>query len=96
MPRTRSSELSPYIPGTPARRPPPPPELDAREKRIWTAITRSLPPDWFTASWPVLVELVRHIRLSDDLMTDVARARAVIDELRKTSEPSRSASACAC
>jgi hypothetical protein len=90
MPRIRQPtlSLSPFIPGRRQKRPAPPPELDEREVKIWTQITASLPADWFGASWPVLVELVRHIRLSDDLMTDVAQARAVIDELRKTSEPS--------
>jgi hypothetical protein len=88
MPRIRQPDPSPYIPGIRQKRPPPPAELDEREAKLWTAITRSLPADWFVASWPLLVELVRHIRIADDLMRDVARARAVIDELRKTSEPS--------
>jgi hypothetical protein len=88
MPRIRQPDtLSPFIPGTPARRPPPPAQLDVREKRTWTQITKSLPPDWFLASWPVLMELCRHIRLSEDLRRDIACARTAIDEFRRMPEP---------
>jgi hypothetical protein len=87
MPRIRQPDAGPTIPGTPARRPPPPPELDEREAVIWRKITARLPPNWFVASASLLVELCRHTRLSDDLMGDIARARAAIDELRKTQKP---------
>jgi hypothetical protein len=85
MPRIR--DVSPFIPGT-SKRPPPPPELDAREAKIWRQITGRLPADWFTAaSGPMFKELCRHVRLADDLSEDIALARAAIDELRKTPEP---------
>jgi hypothetical protein len=35
----------------------------------------------------MLKELVRHIRIADDLWVDLAQARAAIDELRKAPEP---------
>jgi hypothetical protein len=80
MPRT-----SPLIPGN-SKRPSPPPGLDARETKIWRQITKRLPVDWFAAE-PLLTELCRHIRISDDLMGDIAQARAAIDGLQKTSDP---------
>jgi hypothetical protein len=48
---------------------------------------RFLPRDWFGGSLPVLVQLVRHIKLSNDMAGDVARARAAIDEIQKMPEP---------
>jgi hypothetical protein len=87
MPRIRQSDAGPIIPGTKQKRPAPPPEFDEREAKTWTKITRSLPPDWFAGSQPLLTELCRHIRLSDDLIADAARARSVVDELRKTQAP---------
>jgi uncharacterized damage-inducible protein DinB len=59
-----------------------------RERRIWSAITARLPADWITAeAQPMLKELVRHIRIADELWVDLAQARAAIDELRKAPEP---------
>jgi hypothetical protein len=86
MPRTRQND-NPLIPGIPGRRPSPPAQLDAREKQIWTEISRRLPADWFTASAPLLMELCRHIHLADDLAGDIAPARAAIDEIQKMPEP---------
>jgi hypothetical protein len=76
------------VPGN-ERRPSPPAQLDARERAIWTKITARLPADWVTAeTQPMLVELCRHIRIADDLSADRALARAAIDAIRKTPEPS--------
>jgi hypothetical protein len=88
MPRQNQYTASgPLIPGT-ERRPSPPAQLDTRERRIWSAITARLPADWITAeAQPMLKELVRHIRIADDLWVDLAQARAAIDELRKAPEP---------
>jgi hypothetical protein len=87
MPRTRQNDAGPIIPGRKRKRPAPPPELTARERKIWTEITARLPADWFVASWPLLVELCRHSRLADELMDDIARARVALDALQKTQEP---------
>jgi hypothetical protein len=84
--RTRQPDV-PFVPGRKQKRPVPPPELDEREAKIWVKITESLPRDWFAASWPVLTELCRHVRLSDDLLQDITAARARVDELRNTQEP---------
>ena len=88
MPRiSAAAALSPIIPGT-TKRPSPPAHLDARERAIWSKITASLTADWFTASnAPMFTELCRHIRHADDLSTDLARARATIDGIRKQPEP---------
>jgi hypothetical protein len=87
MPRPNQYTSGPIIPGS-SKRPPPPAQLDTRERRIWSAITARLPADWVTAeSEPMLKELVRHIRIADDLWVDLAHARAAIDELRKMPEP---------
>jgi hypothetical protein len=87
MPRKNQYDAAgPIIPGN-ERRPSPPPQLDTRERRIWSAITARLPADWITAeSQPMLKELCRHIRIADDLWVDLAQARGTIDELRKTPE----------
>jgi hypothetical protein len=89
MPRQNQyTAVTPIIPGK-ERRPSPPAELDARERTIWTKITARLPADWFTAeAQPMLKELVRHLCIADDLAADLAQARAAIDEIRKTPEPS--------
>jgi hypothetical protein len=87
MPRTRPSEPGPIIPGSNGKRPPPPPQLNASERAIWREFTARLPPDWFTASAPLLKELCRHVRLADNLSEDITRARATIDELQKMPEP---------
>src|SRR2546421_267826 len=75
-----TTRLSPFIPGSKQKRPAPPPELNVREAKIWTKITRRLPADWFTASAPLLKELCRHSRLADNLSEDIARAQTAIDE----------------
>jgi hypothetical protein len=91
MPRKNQYASGPIIPGN-ERRPSPPAQLDTRERRIWSTITARLPADWVTAeSEPMLKELVRHIRIADDLWVDLAHARAAIDELRKMPEPSAEA-----
>jgi|GraSoiStandDraft_16_1057320.scaffolds.fasta_scaffold945055_1 hypothetical protein len=92
MPRQNQyTAVTPFIPGT-ERRPSPPAQLDARERKIWTDITRRLPAEWFTAeSQPMLKELVRHLRSADDLAGDLTLARAAIDAIRKTPEPSAEA-----
>jgi hypothetical protein len=83
MPRTSAAAASsPLIPG---KRRPAPPELDAREAKIWTEIARRLPDNWFTTdNAPLLKELCRHIRHADDLATDLALARAAVNEIRAT------------
>jgi hypothetical protein len=87
MPRRNQYASGPIIPGN-ERRPPPPAQLDARERAIWTKITARLTAEWFTAdNAPLLKELCRHIRHADDLSVDLALARAAIDELRKTPGP---------
>jgi hypothetical protein len=89
MPRQNQyTAVDPIIPGR-SKRPAAPSELDAREQQIWRDITRRLPAEWFTSdNMPLLKELCRHIRHADDLSVDLALARAAIDELRKTPEPS--------
>jgi hypothetical protein len=88
MPRRNQYQYEgPVVPGS-ERRPSPPAQLDARERKIWTDITRRLPSDWITAeSQPMLKELCRHLRSADDLSVDLALARAAIDEIRKMPEP---------
>jgi hypothetical protein len=88
MPQKREQDgLGPILPGSNGKRPPPPAELNPREKVIWRDIAKRLPADWFQTSQPVLKELCQHIRLADDLMEDVRRAQAVVDELRGTPGP---------
>ena len=54
-------------------RPAPPADLIAEEAAIWRQIVDDMPANWFArATWPVLVELCRHICLS----------RAFIEQLR--------------
>jgi hypothetical protein len=87
MPRQNVYQVSdPIIPGK-SRRPSPPPQLDARERAIWTKITARLPTDWVATDNAPLKELCRHIRIADDLAGDLARARAAIDEIQKQPEP---------
>jgi hypothetical protein len=87
MPRSRQTDVNAFIPGKRRARPPPPPELNPREAKIWTEITQRLPADWFVASAPMLKELCRHVRLADRLAEDLAQAQDAIDELRKMPEP---------
>jgi hypothetical protein len=88
MPRKRQQD-GPIIPGSNGsmKRPAPPVELEPREKRIWRDIVASLPADWFTTSQPVLTELCRHIRYSNELAVDVAQARTAIDQIKMMPEP---------
>jgi hypothetical protein len=76
------------IPGESQRRPSPPARLDARERAIWTKITRTLTADWIAPeAEPMLVELCRHIRIADDLAADLEHARGAVDAIRKAPEP---------
>jgi hypothetical protein len=85
MPRPNQYTSGPILPG---KRRPPPPELDAREAKIWREITGRLPAEWFTAdNAPLLKELCRHIRHADDLSDDVTVARARINQF--LAEPKR-------
>jgi hypothetical protein len=85
--RNQYTAAGPIIPGN-ERRPSPPAQLDTHERRIWSAITASVPAEWFTAeSLPMLKELCRHIRNADDLTADRAVARAAVDEIRKQPQP---------
>ena len=85
MPRKNQYTAGPVTPG---KRPAPPPGLDERETKIWSEVTRQLPADWFsTDSAPVLRELIRHIRHSDDLQSDITRARAALDQAKKEPGP---------
>jgi uncharacterized damage-inducible protein DinB len=88
MPRQNQyTAVTPIIPGN-ERRPSPPAQLDTRERRIWSAITARLPANWITAeAQPMLKELVRHIRIADDLWVDLAQARAAIDKIQKQPQP---------
>jgi hypothetical protein len=82
-----TSGPGPIIPGN-EQRPLPPAQLDTRERRIWSAITARLPANWITAeAQPMLKELVRHIRIADDLWVDLAQARAAIDKIQKQPQP---------
>jgi hypothetical protein len=85
MPRPNQYTAGPVIPG---KRKSPPPELDEREAKIWREITGRLPASWFTSdNAPLLKELCRHIRNSDDLSADLARARTALDQVQ--AEPKR-------
>ena len=86
MPKKREQNGGPIIPGS-TKRPPPPTDLEPREKVIWRDLAARLPPDWFATSQSVLKELVRHVRLSDDLMGDIKRAQAAVDEVLRMPEP---------
>jgi hypothetical protein len=90
--RRSAAELAvgPIIPGA---RPPPPADLEPVEQATWTAITASLPTDWFTpCNLPMLKELCRHIHYADLLAREITRLRklegdakteaALRDELR--------------
>jgi hypothetical protein len=73
--RKSAAELAvgPIIPGA---RPPPPDDLEPEEQATWTAITASLPSDWFTpCNLPMLKELCRHIGYAKALAQDIARLR---------------------
>jgi hypothetical protein len=95
MPRRNQYSASPIIPGS-ERRPPPPAELEARERAIWTKIIARLPAIWITAeAQPMLTELCRHIRIADDLSVDLTEARAAINAIRKSPEPDSEALAMA-
>jgi hypothetical protein len=49
----------------PAAHPPPPQELTEEEAAIWLGIVTRMPPDYFAPpTWPMLINLCRHIRLS--------------------------------
>jgi hypothetical protein len=85
MART-SRNGGPIIPGS-NRRPSPPPGLDTRETKIWRDVTKRLPADWVNIGAPLFQELCRHIALANTLMEDVAQARARIDELRTSEQP---------
>jgi hypothetical protein len=85
MART-SQNGGPILPGT-TKRPSPPPGLDAREAVIWRQVTKRLPADWVNVGEPLFRELCRHIALANTLMEDIARARARIDELRTSEQP---------
>ena len=87
MPRPNQYAAGAVIPGK-NRRPAAPAELDARERATWSKITASVPAEWFTPeSLPMLKELCRHVRISDDLASDLAQARAAVDAIRKQPEP---------
>jgi hypothetical protein len=86
MPRTSQNGGGPIIPGN-GRRPGPPSGLDKRERAIWSSITKRLPSDWLDVGAPLFRELCRHIKLGEDLMTDIRLARARIDELRTSEQP---------
>jgi hypothetical protein len=87
MPRQNQYAMTPLVPGN-EKRPPAPPQLDARERAIWTKITARLPAEWFTPeARPMLKELVRHLCIADDLTADLKLARAAIDEIRKAPQP---------
>jgi len=48
-----------------AEHPVPPAELTEEEAAIWIGIVNRMPPDYFAPpTWPMLVNLCRHIRLS--------------------------------
>ena len=62
MSRTSSPALSVVTTLKPAKHPPPPRELSARQRELWTLISKSKSPDWWDAgSTPVLRALVAHI-----------------------------------
>jgi hypothetical protein len=88
MPEKSEQNGGPVIPGRPVKRPPPPADLEPREKVIWRDLAKSLPPDWFATSQTTLKELVQHIALSRDTIADVRRAQAAVDAVRAMPEPS--------
>lgn len=53
------------VAATDAEHPAPPAELTEEEAACWTNIVSRMPPDYFAPpTWPLLVNLCRHIRLS--------------------------------
>jgi hypothetical protein len=89
MPEKREQQNGgPTIPGRPVKRPPPPADLEPREKVVWRDLTKQLPADWFATSQTMLKELVQHIVLSRDTMDDVRRAQAAVDVVQAMPEPS--------
>jgi hypothetical protein len=83
MPRKNQYQaFGPLMPGS-GRRPSPPPELTAREAKIWRDVTQRLPASWFTSDNAMLLkELCRHIRHADDLSIDLTMARTAVDQVR--------------
>ena len=74
--KSSADMLGPIMPGIDTR-PPPPDDLLPAEQAHWIAIVAALPPDWFNGgSWPLLVQLCRHIHSADELAKDIARLRA--------------------
>jgi len=53
------------VAATDAKHPLPPAELTEEEAACWTNIVNRMPPDYFAPpTWPLLVNLCRHVRLS--------------------------------
>jgi len=53
------------VAATDAQHPAPPSELNAEEAAIWRSIVDRMPPDYFPVpTFPMLVALTRHVRLS--------------------------------
>lgn len=79
---------SPIVPGTPPVPLEPPPELDEIERVIWRGIVAKLPPDRIEPdSAPLLKEMVRHIRIADEVMGELASVRARLAAVRAESGP---------
>jgi hypothetical protein len=76
------------VPGAKGLPLPAPPELGEREREIWASIVEKLPGDWFsTETQPLLKELCRHIRISDDLTQDLEAVRAALAGMVRGSSP---------
>jgi hypothetical protein len=79
MPK-RISAATPILPGK--GRPPPPPELSERERKLWTDVVESRPLNFFdSGTLPLLAAYCMHTILARDLAAELRIH--ITDKLRK-------------